>query len=278
MSSRMAPPWLSWQPAASGNTAAIRSAARMRRSGGGVRLPPVKRSTASERTAFQRQRVSHIGDCSAACTSVSSTVAGRDEAEDRVEREAVLRADRQQDRVVRRGGLQLEVEGAAELLAQRQAPGAVDARAERRVDDQLHAAGLVEEALGDHARSASARRRAPARLRPRTAAPGRRRRARACSRRRGARARARPAAPTAPGAARATSRDSSAVRASPSPFQNGTVGGRPAASSTRTTPASTRRMRQECEPRRKMSPAIDSMAKSSSSVPTTASVGSSTTT
>src|SRR5262249_42510881 len=43
--------------------------------------------------------------------------------------------------------LQLEVEGAAEALAQAQAPGAVDAAAEGRMDDELHAAGLVEEAL-----------------------------------------------------------------------------------------------------------------------------------
>jgi hypothetical protein len=46
--------------------------------------------------------------------------------------------------------LQLEVEGAAEALAQRHAPGAVDSAAERGVDDELHAARLVEEALGHH--------------------------------------------------------------------------------------------------------------------------------
>src|SRR5690606_36200037 len=40
---------------------------------------------------------------------------------------------------------QFEVEGAAEALAQRQAPGAIDAAAEWRMDHQLHAAGLVEE-------------------------------------------------------------------------------------------------------------------------------------
>ena len=56
------------------------------------------------------------------------------------------------DAVVRGGGLQLEIEGAAEALAQRQAPGAVDARAEGRVEDELHAAGFVEEALGHHVR------------------------------------------------------------------------------------------------------------------------------
>jgi len=43
----------------------------------------------------------------------------------------------------------LEVELAAEALAQRQAPRAVEPAAERRVDDELHAADLVEEALED---------------------------------------------------------------------------------------------------------------------------------
>ena len=47
------------------------------------------------------------------------------------------------------GGLQLEVEADAEALAQGEAPGAVDAGAERGVDDQLLAAGFVEEALED---------------------------------------------------------------------------------------------------------------------------------
>src|SRR6185437_14871898 len=46
-----------------------------------------------------------------------------------------------------RRGLQLEVERAAEALAQRQPPGAVHPAAEGRVDDELHAARLVEEAL-----------------------------------------------------------------------------------------------------------------------------------
>src|SRR4030095_1178975 len=40
-----------------------------------------------------------------------------------------------------------ESEAAAEALAQRQPPRAVDAAAERGVDDELHAAGLVEESL-----------------------------------------------------------------------------------------------------------------------------------
>ena len=70
-------------------------------------------------------------------------------ARDLVERKAVAGRQRQHDRVLGRRGLQLEVEVAAEALAQRQAPGAVDAAAERRMDHQLHAARLVEEALDD---------------------------------------------------------------------------------------------------------------------------------
>ncbi|MBV6412664.1 MAG: hypothetical protein OMOMHJEC_00447 [Xanthomonadales bacterium] len=65
------------------------------------------------------------------------------------ERETVAGRQRQHDRIVGRGRLQLEVEAPAEALAQRQAPGAVEARAEGRVDDQLGAAGLVEETLHD---------------------------------------------------------------------------------------------------------------------------------
>src|SRR5262249_45160413 len=63
----------------------------------------------------------------------------------------------------------------------------------------------------------------------------------------------------------------------PSPSQNGMVDGAPPASSTRTFPLSTLRIRQELLPRRITSPAIDSIAKSSSSVPIGVSSGSSTT-
>ena len=57
------------------------------------------------------------------------------------------------------------------------------------------------------------------------------------------------------------------MRAGPSPSQNGIVEGAPPASSTRTLPLSTRRMRQELLPSRITSPAMDSIAKSSSSEP-----------
>ena len=65
------------------------------------------------------------------------------------EREAVLLAERDVEAVVGGGGLQFEIEGAAEALAQREAPGFVDAAAEGSVDHELHAAAFVEEALGD---------------------------------------------------------------------------------------------------------------------------------
>ena len=74
---------------------------------------------------------------------------GGDEVEDGGQREAVVGAEGDDEAVVGGGGLQLEVEGGAESLAQGEAPGAVDAAAERGVDDELHAAALVEEALGD---------------------------------------------------------------------------------------------------------------------------------
>ena len=63
--------------------------------------------------------------------------------------ETVRRGQRQHDIVLGRRRLQLEIEFAAEALAQGQAPGAIEAAAERRMDDELHAARLVEEALED---------------------------------------------------------------------------------------------------------------------------------
>ncbi len=65
------------------------------------------------------------------------------------QRKAVLLGQRDVQAVVGGGGLQFEIEAAAEALAQRQAPGFVDASAEGSVDHQLHAAAFIEEALGD---------------------------------------------------------------------------------------------------------------------------------
>ena len=74
---------------------------------------------------------------------------GLEEVEDIGEREAVLLGERDADAIIGGRGLELEVEAAAEAFAKGESPGAVDACAEGRVDDELHAAALVEEALGD---------------------------------------------------------------------------------------------------------------------------------
>ena len=71
--------------------------------------------------------------------------------EDVVQREAVLEAEREDDRLLVSRGVQLESEAAAETLAQGEAPGAVHAPAEGRMDHELHAARFVEEALEHHA-------------------------------------------------------------------------------------------------------------------------------
>ena len=119
----------------------------MRASCGGTFLPPRKRGSASATPATQRQRVANIGASSSAWISTVAHGGRMQIARDVGEREAVRGGERQHDGVLGRRRLQLEIELAAEALAQRQAPRAVDAAAERRVDDELHAAGLVEEAL-----------------------------------------------------------------------------------------------------------------------------------
>ena len=75
------------------------------------------------------------------------TLARMEVAGDVAELETVRRGQRQHDVVLGRRRLQLEIELAAKALAQREAPGPIDAAAERRMDDELHAARLVEEAL-----------------------------------------------------------------------------------------------------------------------------------
>ena len=59
----------------------------------------------------------------------------------------MLVAQREDEPVVGRGRLQLEVERRAEPLAQRKAPRPVDPCAERRVQDELHPAAFIEEPL-----------------------------------------------------------------------------------------------------------------------------------
>ena len=106
---------------------------------------------ASAREAFQRQRAVNIGRGQQRLREHLLDRGDAQELEDDFERERVLLAERDHDAVIGGGGLQLEVERPAEALAQRQSPGAIDARAERSVDDELHAAAFVEEALGDDA-------------------------------------------------------------------------------------------------------------------------------
>ena len=69
--------------------------------------------------------------------------------EDVREGKRVLRTERQHQCVFGRRSLQLEVELAAEPFPQRQSPRLVDPAPERRVEHELHAARLVEEALED---------------------------------------------------------------------------------------------------------------------------------
>ena len=63
--------------------------------------------------------------------------------------ETVRRGQRQDDIVFGRRRLQFEIEFAAEALAQSQSPGAIEPAAERRMNDELHAARFVEEPLED---------------------------------------------------------------------------------------------------------------------------------
>ena len=70
-------------------------------------------------------------------------------AENLAERKRMLGAEGKHDGIVGGGGLQFEIEGAAEPLAKREAPRPVDAAAERGMDDQLHPARFVEEAFQD---------------------------------------------------------------------------------------------------------------------------------
>ncbi len=122
----------------------------------GRRLPPFMRGMTSARVRFQRQRAPSIGCSSTAWVSTCGRLRARQHRLHPGQREAVLGPEREDDGVVVRRRLQLEVEGHAEALAQRQAEGAVDAPAERRVDDELRALAVVEAALDDDALAGSA--------------------------------------------------------------------------------------------------------------------------
>ena len=61
----------------------------------------------------------------------------------------MLRTERNHDRVIGRCGLQLEIERTAKAFSQCQTPGAIDPAAERRMQNELHSARFIEEALQD---------------------------------------------------------------------------------------------------------------------------------
>src|SRR5258708_35915859 len=61
----------------------------------------------------------------------------------------MLLGQRDVEAIVGSGGLQFKIEGTAEALAQGESPSAVDPRSEGRMNDELHAARFIEEALGD---------------------------------------------------------------------------------------------------------------------------------
>ena len=261
------------QAAASGKTAAIRSSASIRCSCGGTFLPPRLRGTASEIVVFQRQRVWNTGASRNAWIEHVARGRRMQIAEDVGERERVLRPEREQQRVFGGRGLQLEVELTAEPLAQREAPRLVHAAAERRVQHELHAARLVEEALEDervlrrqHAERgasggeigddlfggaggipvSSTSQSTTVRLKPDATTGVRSVRLQATLVRIGRSAAFRR---TSTSARRSlTARDSSSLRAGASPSQNGIVGGAPLASATRTTPVPTCSTRHEALP------------------------------
>ena len=233
----------------SGNTAAIRSSAAMRASCGGTFLPPRKRGRASDTPATQRQRVDEHRRVEQRLDQHVAHAAGMQIARDLGELEAVRRGERQHDVVLGRRRLQLEIELAAEALAQRQAPGAVDAAAEGRMDDQLHAAGLVEEAL-EHDRvlrrqAARARHGRRRDTRPAARRPARRCRARSISQRSALLAARIDRAARAAISARRRDTDCRQLVAAPRRLAEPERDVRrlPCASSTRTMPRSTRRMR-----------------------------------
>src|SRR5262249_55804349 len=58
-------------------------------------------------------------------------------------------AEREDDRVFGRGGLQLKIELTTKALPQRESPGPVQPAAERRVYDQLLAAAFIKEPFDD---------------------------------------------------------------------------------------------------------------------------------
>src|SRR4029450_580907 len=116
----------------------------------GFSRPPLRRRTASDRLRFQRQRAVNIGLRRTACPTASCTLWGGRKGG------TVSRGEGGENAVIACSGLQLEVEVQAELLAKAKPERSVDPGAERRVDDQLHPAALLEASLDRSAEHTSA--------------------------------------------------------------------------------------------------------------------------
>ncbi len=273
----------SWHAARAGNTAAMRSSASMRCTGRGFFLPPRKRRMASDRFRFQRQREANMGEASTAWRSTASAVS------DRSRREALSR-----------GKLCWGPSDSTTASSLAAACSSKSKVAQKRLRRARPNARLTRPPKGACTTScmppASSKNRSNTMWSRVGRTPSSPRAAvrycascsaasvpmpHACSRWRvAASVPGAGSAVTMPATARRssdTSSESSSVRLGASPTQNGMVGWAPSASVTRTSPWVTRRTRHEWVPRRNTSPTIDSMAKSSLTVPTGVSSGSATT-
>ena len=112
-------------------------------------MPPWKRSSARERLASHRQRVENWRPGEYGLLQNFSHGFWLQEAKDVSQGKAVLLGERDVEAVIGGSRLEFEIETAAETFAQGQSPGLVDACAKRRMNDELHAAAFIEEALRD---------------------------------------------------------------------------------------------------------------------------------
>ena len=250
----------------------------MRRMLNGILLPPRARNTASERVAFHRQRTPHIGARSAACVSISSMVPGA-----------------RNSKMDSNGKLFC---GPIESSTPSSVAAACSSKSKVRQNRFRNASPKARFCRAPNGACttscippASSKKRSAIRVRCVGNAPSASRATRRyrtiCSAPAGGTAHSRTRSSSARTGSssigssswrrRETSSDSSGVRPGASPFQNGTDGGAPWAFSTRTRPASTRRIFQLWFPSRKMSPAMLSTAQSSSTWPMVTPSGSATT-
>ena len=250
----------------------------MRAMGGGSFRPPCMRGMARARVASQRQRTWNMGDCSAAWASTSSRLAV--ETKEKIESSGKLCCGPRESSTPSSVAAacsskskvrQKRLRSASPKARFRRAPKGAwstscipPASSKKRSATSVSWVGSAPSAARPAARYSTAC-RAPAS----GMAPSEASQAMAASRS--------PSRASISARSRDTSCESSALRPGASPFQKGTPGGAPCASSTRTTPASMRRMRQEALPRRNTSPARLSTAKSSSTCPTCTPSGSATT-